>query len=98
MNNAQILTSMMKQHKEISNNLDKLDNLYLKCKTEIGTDKDKKTFNKILKQTKKIYSTLSRSYNIIAKQKMNLPQEFFEIGLEINEFKQKLDMFNFFID
>lgn len=93
MDNTQILTSMIKQHKEVYNNLDRLDGLYLKCNTEIGTDKDIKNYNKLLKQTKKLFSTLSMSYNMIAKQKMNLPQEFFEIGTQIDEFKEQLNKF-----
>ena len=84
---------MLKQHKEVFKNLDKLDGLYLKCNTEIGTDKDKKNYNKLLKQTKNKFSSLLISYSFITKQKINLPQEFFEIGLQIDELKKQLDSF-----
>lgn len=91
MNIQQLLISMQKQHKDVSNNLDKLENLKLICNTDMGTDKDKKNFNKLLKQTKKLYSTLSMSYKMVTNQKLNFPKEMKEIGLEIEEFKNRLE-------
>ena len=37
MNNQSILIAMMKQHKEVHNNLNRLEELEVNCKTILGT-------------------------------------------------------------
>ena len=93
MNNVQILKQMQKQHNEVRNNIEQLDTLKLKCSTEIGTDTDKKVYNKLLKNTLKTFKTLEMSYNMLIKQKINFPSEFIEIGVEIKSFKDELSNF-----
>ena len=93
MNNVNILKQMQKQHLEVKNNLDKLESLKWRCTTEIGTDSDKKQFNKLFKNTEKILRGLTLSYIMIMNQKIELPPEFIEIGSEINEFKQALEYY-----
>lgn len=85
--------SMQKQHRDISNNLSRLDELKVICMTEIGTDKDIKNYNKIYTQTKKLLSSLSMSYNLLAAQRIDFPTEFVEIGLEIEDFKRQMEEF-----
>lgn len=96
MNIQQTLNSMLKQHKEISKNLNTLEDLQMKCKTVLGNDKDKKNFNKLLKQTKKTYFVLNNSYKMIARDKTTKPKEFLEIGIEIEEMGKTLESFKEF--
>ena len=87
---------MQKQHNEVRNNIEQLDALKLKCSTEIGTDIDKKNYNKLLKNTLKTFKTLEMSYNMLIRQKINFPPEFIEIGTEIKSFKDELSSFKEF--
>ena len=96
MNNQSILIAMMKQHKEVHNNLNRLEELEVNCKTILGTEKDKKTFNKLLKQTNKTYSILSKSYKLILNQKIQMPEDFLEIGLDIDKMGEQLSNFKEF--
>ncbi len=90
MNTVQILQQMQKNHKQIQNDLEKLENLKLISSTEAGTEQDKKQFEKLLVKTKKTFSTLKTSYKLISKQKIAFPPEFIEIGMEINEFEERM--------
>ena len=96
MNNQSILIAMMKQHKEVHNNLNRLEELEINCKTILGTEKDKKNFNKLLKQTNKTYSILSKSYKLILNQKIQMPEDFLDIGLDIDKMGEELSNFKEF--
>lgn len=92
MNTVQILQQMQKNHKQINNNLDELERIKLVFSTETGTETEtnQKQFKKLLEKTKKNFSTLKTSYNLVSKQKLAFPPEFFEIGMEIDEFEERL--------
>lgn len=90
MNTVQILQQMQKNHKQVQNSLDKLEELKLICSTQAGTEVDRKQFEKLLEKTKKTFSTLKTSYKLVSKQKFSFPPEFLEIGIEIDEFDEKL--------
>lgn len=91
MNNVQLLKQMQKLHKEISLNLEELDKLKIISSTEIATEQTKKQYNKLLMKTKKSFSTLETTFKLIAKQKISFPVEFAEIGLEIDDFRKRLE-------
>lgn len=91
MNTQQILMNMQKQHKEVANNLNKLEDLQLICNTMMATNKDKSNYNKLLKKTKKLQSTLAMSYKMVTGQKLDFPKEMIEIGTEIENFKIRLE-------
>lgn len=91
MNTVQMLQQMQKNHKQIQNDLDKLESLKLINSTEAGTENDKKQFNKLLVKTKKTFSTLKTSYKLVSKQRLSFPPEFFEIGMEIDDFEKRLN-------
>lgn len=96
MNNQSILIAMMKQHKEVHNNLNRLEELEVNCKTILGTEKDKKNFNKLLKQTNKTYFILYKSYKLILNQKIQMPEDFLDIGLDIDKMGEELSNFKEF--
>lgn len=96
MNNQSILIAMMKQHKEVHNNLNRLEELEINCKTILGTEKDKKNFNKLLKQTNKTYFILYKSYKLILNQKIQMPEDFLDIGLDIDKMGEELSNFKEF--
>ena len=91
MNTVQILQQMQKNHKQIQVSLDELERLKLVCSTEIGTESNKKQFEKLLNKTKKTFYTLKSSSKLVSKQKLAFPPEFAEIGIEIDELEDKLN-------
>lgn len=90
MNTIQILQQMQKNHKQVQNNLEQLENLKVIFSTQAGTEADKKQFEKLLAKTKKTFSTLKTSYMLVLKQKTNFPPEFYEIGAEIEMLENRL--------
>ena len=74
----------------------RLEELEVNCKTILGTKKDKKNFNKLLKQTNKTYSILSKSYKLILNQKIQMPEDFLDIGLDIDKMGEELSNFKEF--
>lgn len=90
MNTVQILQQMQKNHKQVQNNLEQLENLKVISSTQAGTETDKKQFEKLLAKTKKTFSMLKTSYMLISKQRTNFPPELYEIGTEIEVLENKL--------
>ena len=92
MDNVQLLKNMQKQHKQIANDLDELESLSFIISTEAGTEANKKLYNKKYNKVNKNLNTLLLSYKLIQNQKLNLPPEFAKIGIEIKEFKNRVQL------
>lgn len=90
MNVQQLLMQMQKQHIEVSNNLDTLEDLKQPYNYHRENNEDK--FKKLLNKTEKTLKTLSMTYNLVSRQKLNYPPEMVDIGVEINSFKERLEV------